>query len=70
MIMKGGFYMHQKNKAFTNASKQINTTISTGPGGIPRERYHPGDSVAKHKTIEDGNLLHAEDEIKQQNENL
>lgn len=62
--------MYQKMAGLTDVSKQPNTTLKTDYGNFHRERYHPSDSVAKHKTIEDANLIHAEDEIKQQNENL
>ncbi|MBN6886864.1 hypothetical protein ACUXCC_004247 [Cytobacillus horneckiae] len=34
------------------------------------EKYVPGDSVEKHKTLEDANSYLASKEIKQQNENL
>lgn len=36
----------------------------------PNQRFVPGESVDEHRDIEAGNIFFAEDEIKQQNENL
>ncbi|MDM5331443.1 hypothetical protein [Neobacillus sp. CF12] len=52
----------------TNSTNKKQTSIQ---GGIyPSQKYVPGDSVDKHKDIEDATIMLAGDEIRQQNENL
>lgn len=36
----------------------------------PSQKYEPGDSINEHRAIEIANMLIAENEIGQQNENL
>ncbi|MEC1525041.1 hypothetical protein P9D43_23830 [Neobacillus niacini] len=52
----------------SSSSNKKQTSIH---GGIyPTEKYVPGESVDRHKDLEDANILITGDEIRQQNENL
>lgn len=54
-------------REFTSSKKKQTSIL----GGIyPSQKYVPGDSVDKHKDIEDATIMLAGDEIRQQNENL
>ncbi|CAM4003031.1 hypothetical protein METH109765_17300 [Mesobacillus thioparans] len=52
------------NRTEENSKKTIKSTYT------PNQRFVPGESVEEHRDIEAGNIFFAEEEIKQQNENL
>jgi hypothetical protein len=57
-----------EKEVFVMAKEKKQTSIQ---GGVyPSQKYVPGDSVDKHKDIEDATIMLAGDEIRQQNENL
>lgn len=70
--------MNKKNEAegkptLTNAPTEEEITIASDVSTYaPRNtnQYYPGDSLDQHKEYEEANLNIAEEEIKQQNENL
>lgn len=59
----------KKKDYHTNAPKKQQVTINTG-GTFPNLKNIPGDSVDEHKALEEANVIIAQDEIRQQNENL
>ncbi|WP_071459802.1 hypothetical protein [Bacillus massilinigeriensis] len=61
--------MMKKDTRLTNAPSNSEVTIQTGDAP-PNKKHTPGDSVAEHKDQEMANLMIAENEIGQQNENL
>lgn len=61
--------MAKKEDYLTTAPKEEQITINNG-AVFPNKKNVPGDSVNKHKELEEANTLIAADEIGQQNENL
>jgi hypothetical protein len=59
----------KKEDYLTPASKSEQFTIHNG-AIYPNEKNIPGDSVNEHKFLEEANMMIAEGEIGQQNENL
>ncbi|MDR4948210.1 hypothetical protein [Neobacillus cucumis] len=60
--------MAEKKDYLTPADEQ-QMTINNG-AVFPNKKNVPGDSVNKHKIIEEANTIITGDEIRQQNENL
>lgn len=61
--------MNNNKRFLTNAPKKQQLTIENG-STYPNGKHIPGDSVDKHKALEEANIILTGDEIKQQNENL
>ena len=61
--------MVEKKDYLTPADEQPQMTINNG-AVFPNKKNIPGDSVNKHKMIEEANTIITGDEIRQQNENL
>ena len=61
--------MKKQDDFNTKAPKKEKITIENG-STYPNGNHIPGDSVDKHKALEEANIILTGDEIKQQNENL
>jgi hypothetical protein len=59
----------KKEDYLTPAPKSEQFTINNG-AIFPNQKNVPGDSVNEHKFLEEANMIIAEGEIGQQNENL
>ncbi|MED4227641.1 hypothetical protein [Neobacillus cucumis] len=58
-----------EKKDYLTPSDEQQMTINNG-AVFPNKKNVPGDSVNKHKMIEEANTIITGDEIRQQNENL